>query len=377
MNQPRFRGQKKRLPFPLFTTTKSIKTTNMNATITSIARGTLSRRTTLPRSILHQHSSRANNSSLAQAAASISQHTQRRSGITPKIIIQPQHYDLLHQQQPHTTTQRRSLFIQTATTPNPESLKFIPNGRLVLGHIPEDIDGTANKLENGEEIVINNDSSTTDYTTSDNNVGFHITRKDHTLIARSPLAKLLFNLDEGIKSIYLGYDFITVTKFAEAHWQHLQTPIFGAIMDFYAKNQPALLEMPEITDTTILVDDDEVVAMIKELLESRIRPAVQEDGGDIKYVGFEEHTGIVTVQLAGSCVGCPSSSVTLKKGVENMLMHYIPEVTAVISLEEEEDEEEEGDGDGGEVVVTKISEDKKKLKSYEERLAAAGIPFSD
>jgi len=161
----------------------------------------------------------------------------------------------------------------------------------------------------------------------------------------------------------------------------LQTPIFGAIMDFYATNQPALLEVPEITDTTILEDDDEVVAMIKELLESRIRPAVQEDGGDIKYVGFEEHTGIVTVQLAGSCVGCPSSSVTLKNGVENMLMHYIPEVTAVISLEEEEDEDGEGVGNGEEVVVTKSgsgdSEDKKKLKSYEERLAAAGIPFSD
>ena len=149
-------------------------------------------------------------------------------------------------------------------------------------------------------------------------------------------------------------------------------------MDFYATNQPALLEVPEITDTTILEDDDEVVAMIKELLESRIRPAVQEDGGDIKYVGFDEHTGLVTVQLAGSCVGCPSSSVTLKNGVENMLMHYIPEVTAVISLEEEEDEER---GEGGEeVLVTKSGGeegDEKKLKSYEERLAAAGIPFSD
>ncbi|KAL7457674.1 hypothetical protein ACHAWC_009251 [Mediolabrus comicus] len=297
--------------------------------------------------------STANFSSIARAAAA------------PIIKIQP------HQQQ-HLTT-RRSLFIQTATTPNPESLKFIPNGRLVLGHIPEDINKD-NRLENGEEIIIDNSSSTND------NVGFHITRKDHTLVARSPLAKLIFNLDEGIKSIYLGYDFITVTKYAEAHWQHLQTPIFGAIMDFYATNQPALLDVPEITDTTILEDDDEVVCMIKELLESRIRPAVQEDGGDIKYVGFEEHTGIVTVQLAGSCVVCPSSSVTLKNGVENMLMHYIPEVTAVVSLEEEEEDDEDGgQGDGGEeVVVTKSSNGEgKKMKTYEERLAAAGIPFSD
>lgn len=349
----------------------------MNAT-TSIARGILSRRA-LPRTLIRQQ--RANNSALAQASAAAStslsstQHNQR-SGIQP-----PQHLTLHYQQaqplQQQQQQQRRSLFIQTATTPNPESLKFIPNGRLVLGHIPEDIENendTSNKLENGEEIALN------DYTTtSDNNVGFHITRKDHTLIARSPLAKLIFNLDEGVKSIYLGYDFITITKYAEAHWQHLQTPIFGAIMDFYATNQPALLEVPEITDTTILEDDDEVVAMIKELLESRIRPAVQEDGGDIKYVGFEEHTGIVTVQLAGSCVGCPSSSVTLKNGVENMLMHYIPEVTAVISLEEEE-EDGEGVGDDEEVVVTKSGSGDsggKKMKSYEERLAAAGIPFSD
>jgi len=92
-------------------------------------------------------------------------------------------------------------------------------------------------------------------------------------------------------------------------------------------------------------------------------------------VGFEEETGIVTVQLAGSCVGCPSSSVTLKNGVENMLMHYIPEVTNVVSLEEEEEGNDSSEG-GGEVVVEK-TEDKKKMKTYEERLAAAGIPFSD
>ena len=305
------------------------------------------------------------------ASLSLGNQSNRRNVVHPY----PKHLITPHFQQTSFSQQRRSLFIQTATTPNPESVKFIPNGRLVLGHIPEDIeDDIENKLENGEEITIDNNNDNDGSTNNNTNVGFHITRKDQTLLSRSPLAKQLFALDEGIKSIYLGYDFITITKFAEAHWQHLQTPIFGAIMDFYATNQPALLEVPEITDTTILEDDDEVVAMIKELLESRIRPAVQEDGGDIKYVGFEEHTGIVTVQLAGSCVGCPSSSVTLKNGVENMLMHYIPEVTAVISLEEEEE-----DGDG-EVVVTKSdgdSEEKKKLKSYEERLAAAGIPFSD
>jgi Fe-S cluster biogenesis protein NfuA len=97
-------------------------------------------------------------------------------------------------------------------------------------------------------------------------------------------------------------------------------------------------------------------------------------GGDIRYIGFEEETGIVTVQLAGSCVGCPSSSVTLKNGVENMLMHYIPEVTNVVSLEEEAGDEEEGGADK-EVVVEQTGN--KKTKTYEERLAAAGIPFSD
>lgn len=209
-----------------------------------------------------------------------------------------------------------------------------------------------------------------------------MTRKDHTIISRSPLAKTLFNTLEGIKTIYLGQDFITVTKYAEAHWQHLQTPIFGVIMDFYATGKPVLTEMPEVTDTTIFEEDSEVVAMIKELLESRIRPAVQEDGGDIHYVEFDEDTGIVTVRLAGSCVGCPSSSVTLKNGVENMLMHYIPEVTSVMSQEEEEDEESDGvfsPGGDGEVVVEQSAEagEAKKMKSYEERLAAAGIPFSD
>ena len=97
---------------------------------------------------------------------------------------------------------------------------------------------------------------------------------------------------------------------------------------------------------------------------------MQEDGGDIRYVGFEEDTGIVTVKLAGSCVGCPSSSVTLKQGVENMLMHYIPEVSAVVALEEKN--EDGGNADDPEVVVEQT-----KQKTYEERLSAAGIPFSD
>lgn len=238
------------------------------------------------------------------------------------------------------TLQKRTMFIQTADTPNPESVKFMP-GRPVL----------------------------TSETTGDsaNTTGFYVTRNDKADIARSPLAKSLFEID-GIKGVYLGPDFVTITKQAEVGWSHIRTLVFSAIMDHYASGKPALTSTPEITDTTILDDDDEIVAMIKELLESRIRPAVQEDGGDIRYVGFNVDTGIVNVQLAGSCVGCPSSSVTLKNGVENMLMHYIPEVTGVEAIEEEGEE-------GAEPI--EASEDEAKAKTYEERLRAAGIPFSD
>lgn len=232
----------------------------------------------------------------------------------------------------------RTMFIQTEDTPNPESLKFLP-GKPVLTDVED-------------------------------NAGFYATKSDRQDIARSPLAKALFAV-EGVKSIYLGNDFVTVTKVAQHQWAHVRIQIFSAIMEHYASGQPALTETAEITDTTILDDDDEVVAMIKELLETRIRPAVQEDGGDIRYVGFEPDTGVVEVKLAGSCVGCPSSSVTLKQGVENMLMHYIPEVKSVISREEES--EEEGDDNDEDPP----SEEEKKTKSYEERLAAAGIPFSD
>ena len=234
--------------------------------------------------------------------------------------------------------QVRTVFVQTESTPNPESLKFIPSGKLVL----ENEDGT----------------------------GYFVSKTDAMEdILKSPLCKELFKID-GVKAVYLGYDFVTITKYAENKWQFMRPEIFSTLMDFFDSNQPVLLDAPLITDTTILEDDDEIVAMIKELIESRIRPAVQEDGGDIRYVDFEEDTGMVTVQLAGSCVGCPSSSVTLKQGVENMLMHYIPEVTAVQALEEEEDESS-GGGDGED------DEKSKEQLTYEQRLAAAGIPFSD
>ncbi|KAL3911351.1 MAG: hypothetical protein SGARI_001686, partial [Bacillariaceae sp.] len=203
-------------------------------------------------------------------------------------------------------------------------------------------------------IVLDNEDGT----------GHFLNKSDPTDdILKSPLAKELFKID-GVKAVYFGNDFVTVTKFAENKWNFLRPEIFSTLMDFFENpDNKVLLDQPLITDTTILDDDDEIVAMIKELIEDRIRPAVQEDGGDIRYKHFDEHTGIVSVQLLGSCVGCPSSSITLKQGVENMLMHYIPEVTAVVALEEEET----GGGDANEA-----GDEVKIQKSYEERLKAAG-----
>ncbi|KAL7578118.1 hypothetical protein ACA910_012567 [Epithemia clementina (nom. ined.)] len=252
--------------------------------------------------------------------------------------------------------QLRTVFIQTTETPNPESMKFIPTGVPV-------------------------------YPSEDGN-GFYVTKNDPAMeIRRSPLAKSIFEV-EGVKAVYLGNDFVTVTKYAEHKWNLLNPELFEVIMNWAEGGKPALMDKPDITDTTILDDDDEVVAMIKELIEARIRPAVQEDGGDIRYVSFAEDTGVVTVRLAGSCVGCPSSAVTLKQGVENMLMHYVPEVKVVEALEEppddgqprveqDDDEEQEATND---VKVNHHSNSESqppKQKSYEERLAQAGIPFSD
>lgn len=135
--------------------------------------------------------------------------------------------------------------------------------------------------------------------------------------------------------------------------------MLNAVMDAFAEldaNGTAIVEEPKRSeDTTILPEDDEVVAMIKELIETRIRPAVQEDGGDIFYAGFDPDTGTVRVRMAGSCVGCPSSTATLRNGVENMLCHYIPEVKHI-----------------EQVTTPAEEENNKELRSLEDRLKAAG-----
>ncbi|KAL8533278.1 hypothetical protein ACS0TY_009608 [Phlomoides rotata] len=194
------------------------------------------------------------------------------------------------------------MFIQTQSTPNPASLMFYP-GKPVMEAGSADFPSARSAMS-------------------------------------SPLAKSLFGID-GITRVFFGSDFVTVTKSEDSKWDLLKPEIFAAIMDFYSSGQPLILDTAAASsmDTAIKEDDSETVAMIKELLETRIRPAVQDDGGDIEYVSFDLDTGIVKLRMQGACSGCPSSSVTLKSGIENMLMHYVPEVKGV---EQELDDEDEG-----------------------------------
>ncbi|KAI8005955.1 hypothetical protein LOK49_LG07G01476 [Camellia lanceoleosa] len=198
--------------------------------------------------------------------------------------------------------QRRTMFIQTQSTPNPSSFMFYP-GKPVMEVGSADFPNARSAMN-------------------------------------SPLAKALYGID-GITRVFFGSDFITVTKSEDAPWDILKPEIFAAIMDFYSSGKPLfwtlILQLPW-TQLLVKYDDSEIVAMIKELLETRIRPAVQDDGGDIDYRGFDPDTGIVKLRMQGACSGCPSSSVTLKSGIENMLMHYVPEVKAV---EQELDDEDE------------------------------------
>jgi Fe-S cluster biogenesis protein NfuA len=179
------------------------------------------------------------------------------------------------------------MFIQTEQTPNPATLKFLP-GRDVLGR------GTA------------------DFPTPETAV-------------RSPLAQRLFEI-EGVAGVFLGADFVTITKDGDRDWYLLKPSILGVIMEHFTAGRPVINET-SADDNAAHEDDDEIVAQIKELLDTRVRPAVAQDGGDITFQGFEN--GIVYLNMKGSCAGCPSSTATLKAGIENMLRHYIPEVVEV------------------------------------------------
>ena len=146
--------------------------------------------------------------------------------------------------------------------------------------------------------------------------------------ARSPLAERLFQID-GVNGVFLGSDFVTVARADGGVWQLLKPGILGAIMEHFTSGRPILLGSDDTAgpDSGTGEEDSEVVAQIKELLDSRVRPAVAQDGGDIIFHGFQD--GIVYLHMQGSCSGCPSSTATLKAGIENMLRHYLPEVVEV------------------------------------------------
>ncbi|KAJ2881161.1 hypothetical protein GGI21_000644 [Coemansia aciculifera] len=202
------------------------------------------------------------------------------------------------------------MFIQTATTPNEDALQFIP-GVPVLGS-SDDGATTANSMR------------TVEYNSPREGL-------------RSPLATRLFAI-EGVKGIMYGSDFVTVRKDSDHPWQLMKPDIYAAIMDHFSSGR-ALIREDSISDGTSTgaaeVEDSEIVSEIKELLESRVRPAIQEDGGDLDFVSFDEGSGIVKIRLRGACRGCSSSSVTLKHGVEGMLSYYIPEVTGVENVGDE------------------------------------------
>eukprot|EP00947_MAST-08B_sp_MAST-8B-sp1_P004100 g4100.t1 len=219
------------------------------------------------------------------------------TGLAPAMLL-PQQRQQQWQQQ---WQQVRSMFIQTQKTPNPNALQFLP-GRTVL----EEEWGTGVNFTSYAEAQ------------------------------QSGLAKRLFQLD-GVTNVFLGRDFVTINlDTVKTDWHLAKPHIFAVLMDFFAQTDVPVMsaEATGSSDTRVEDDDTEVVAMIKELIEMRIRPSVQEDGGDIYFRKFDEDTGVVYLELAGSCAGCPSSEVTLKHGVENMLKYYVPEVTSIMAVEQ-------------------------------------------
>ncbi len=180
------------------------------------------------------------------------------------------------------------MFIETEGTPNPATLKFLP-GRDVAG------------------------AGTADFAAPE-------------AAARSPLAVALFALP-GVTRVFLGGDFVTVTKSGDTDWQALKPQVLGTIMDHFLAGRPVIEGDGAAEDEDVAPEDAEIVAQIKELLDTRVRPAVAGDGGDIVFRGYRD--GVVKLHMQGACSGCPSSSATLKHGIENMLRHYVPEVIGV------------------------------------------------
>lgn len=185
------------------------------------------------------------------------------------------------------------MFIQTESTPNPQTLKFLP-GEAVLG-------------EGTREFRSPDDADT------------------------SPLAQRLFAVP-GVTGVFLGADFVSVTK-DEQDWQHLKPAILGAIMEHYLSDAPVIVEgsVETVGDEFYEPKDEATVATIKEILDERVRPAVANDGGDITFRGFRD--GVVFLSMRGACAGCPSSTATLRMGIENLMRHFLPEVQEVRAVE--------------------------------------------
>jgi len=195
---------------------------------------------------------------------------------------------------------QQKMFIQTEKTPNPDSLKFIP-GYPVL---PPESGITSLNFANANEA------------------------------RTSPLAKKFFQIP-GVRGVFFGSTFITINKEERDEWRYLKQLIILEIMNFQKSGESIIgSSKSSDSDTAIQPEDSEIVQSIKEILETRVRPAVQDDGGDIVYKGFEN--GVVFLKMQGSCSGCPSSSVTLKNGIERMLMHWVPEVVGVVAVSDEE-----------------------------------------
>jgi len=184
------------------------------------------------------------------------------------------------------------MFIQTESTPNPATLKFLP-GREVMGV------GAVADFPSAESAD------------------------------RSPLARALFQTPE-VARVFFGSDFISVTK-RDGDWKHLKPALLGTIMEHFTQGLP-LMESAAPEEEGYKDGDPDIVYQVKYMIDTKVRPAVAQDGGDIIFKGFNLETGIVSLHLQGSCAGCPSSTRTLKNGIENMLRHYFPEVTAVEAI---------------------------------------------
>jgi len=181
------------------------------------------------------------------------------------------------------------MFIQTENTPNPATLKFLP----------------------GQTVM---ETGTADFPSAEG-------------ASNSPLAERVFKIN-GVEGVFFGNDFITVTKSDDTEWDHIKPAILGAIMEHFQSGKPVLLSQGTGSGHADHDgENEEVVTQIKELLDTRVRPAVAQDGGDITFHGFD--SGVVYLHMQGACAGCPSSTITLKMGIENLLRHYIPEVTEV------------------------------------------------